>query len=56
MSATRPWSEFSIGITAQSARPSFTASIASSNEKHGSGSPSGNASSAATWLFAPGAP
>ena len=45
-----------MGMIALPARPSFTASSASSNEKHGKGRHSGATSSAARWEFAPGAP
>src|ERR1051325_8374674 len=50
------WIPRLLGIIAQSARPSRTASIASAKSKHGSGRPLGNASSAAICEFAPGAP
>ena len=56
MSATRPCSEFSIGIIAQPARPSLTASNASSKLKQGSGNPPGKASPAAMCELQPGAP
>ena len=56
MSATRPLCEFSIGMIARAARPSFTASIASANEKQGMGRQSGSCSSAAICELAPGAP
>ena len=47
---------FSIGIIARPALPSRTASSASSNEKHGSGSASGAYSLSARCELAPGAP
>ncbi len=56
MSATRPCCEFSIGMIAQPARSDFTASIASSKLKHGSGRQPGAHSSAALCELAPGAP
>ena len=56
MSATRPACEFSIGMIARAARPSLTASSASSNAKHGSGRLSGANSVAARCELQPGAP
>ena len=56
MSATRPATEFSIGIMPSLASPDFTAASASSNVAHGSGSSSGCASLAAMCELAPGSP
>ena len=56
MSATRPAIEFSIGIMASSAWPSFTAAKASSKVGQGSTCQSGWASSQAMWELAPGSP
>ncbi len=56
MSATRPASEFSIGIMPRSASPEATAWKQSSKVGCGTGSQSGNTSSAAIWEFAPGSP
>src|SRR5581483_6667762 len=56
MSATRPATEFSIGIMASLASPDFTAASASSKVLQGSASMSGKASRAARCELAPGSP
>jgi hypothetical protein len=56
MSATRPAIELSTGIMANPARPSLTASSASSNVAHGSCSRRGNTCSQAIAELAPGSP
>src|SRR3954454_12491690 len=56
ISATRPATEFSIGIMPSSASPDEIAASASSKVAHGSGSASGYASVMARWELAPGSP
>ncbi len=56
MSATRPASEFSIGIRARSTSPSTTAANTSSNVAYGTVACSGQACSQATCEFEPGSP
>src|SRR5712675_2746321 len=56
MSATRPATEFSIGIMPRSASPELIAASASSKVGQGSGSASGQAATMAIWEFAPGSP
>src|SRR5215813_11810156 len=56
MSATRPATEFSIGIMPRSASPAAMAASASSNVAQGIGSASGKASSMAMWELAPASP
>src|SRR3990167_4955157 len=56
ISATRPCCEFSIGMIAQPALPTRTASSASSKLKQGSGRHCGHASIAARCELAPGEP
>src|SRR5450631_125418 len=56
MSATRPATEFSIGIMPRSASPEVIAASASSKVGQGSGSASGLAATMAIWEFAPGSP
>ena len=57
MSATRPATEFSIGIMASEAAPSVTAAKASSKVGAGQGLPIRDAPPAqAMWELAPGSP
>src|ERR1700719_4672043 len=56
MSATRPATEFSIGIMPRSASPEAIAASASSKVGQGSGSASGYASTTGVWELAPGSP
>src|ERR1044072_1125560 len=56
MSATRPATEFSIGIMPRSASPEEIAASASSKVAHGNGCASGYASTMARWELAPGSP
>ena len=56
MSATRPPSEFSIGIIASPTSPLSAAANVSSKLAYGAGSISGRASRQARWLYAPGSP
>src|ERR1700744_6499617 len=56
MSATRPATEFSIGIMPRSASPEEIADSASSKVAQGIGSASGYASTMAMWELAPGSP
>src|SRR3954453_3268919 len=56
MSATRPATEFSIGIMPSSASPEEIAASASSKVAHGNGSASGYASTMGIWELAPGSP
>src|SRR5665213_1802251 len=56
MSATRPATEFSIGIMPRSASPEAIAASASSKVGQGRGLAAGKASAMAMWEVAPGAP
>src|SRR5881397_2638128 len=56
MSATRPATEFSIGIMPRSASPDEIAASASSNVGQGMASAPGYASVMAIWELAPGSP
>src|SRR5579859_5003310 len=56
ISATRPATEFSIGIMPRSASPDEIAASASSKVGQGSACASGYASAMAMWEFAPGSP
>src|ERR1019366_7928656 len=56
MSATRPASEFSIGIMARSAAPFVTAAKQSSKVGQGTASAAGKTSEQAMWELAPGSP
>src|SRR3954447_2621425 len=56
MSATRPATEFSIGIMPRSASPDEIAASASSKVAQGKGCASGYASTIARWELAPGSP
>src|SRR3954451_9555358 len=56
MSATRPATEFSIGIMPRSASPDEIAASASSKVAQGNGCASGYASTMARWELAPGSP
>src|ERR1700722_16797042 len=56
MSATRPATEFSIGIMPRSASPEEIAASASSKVGQGRASASGYASAMAIWELAPGSP